>query len=124
MLATVKDLTERVLRWTRGAIRTDAWLREQGALWARRYFSESQQRVAAIVAEILVAQVGVGFDALTPRSQFIEDLAMDDLEPTQVVLALEEEFGFSIPDCDCERLATVAELVSYLDGRVRSAEPA
>jgi acyl carrier protein len=45
---------------------------------------------------------------------------MDELEPTEVVLALEEQFQFSISDDDCLCLATVADVIRYLNERVHT----
>ena len=110
------------LDWLRRTLQTRSWTREQAILWARRYFPH-HERVAVAVAEILVAQLGVGFDSLRPATRFIEDLGMDDLEPTAVVMALEEEFKIAIPDADCERLTTVEDLMRYLNERVHAAPP-
>src|ERR1051325_6501426 len=98
---------------------TNRWTRKQAERWATGPLLRPEQDVAAKVAEILVEQVGVGFDSLAPGSRFIDDFDMDELEPTQVVMALEEEFGFSISDADSARLATIADLVRYLHERVQ-----
>lgn len=74
--------------------------------------------MAAFVAELLCEQLGVGFEQLEPQTRFLEDLAMDDLEPVEIVMALEEELGISIPQEDCAGLGTVEELVRYLHGRM------
>ena len=87
--------------------------------WARSYFPEAQQSLAADVASILVEQLGVSLKSLYPTARFIEDLGVDDLDAVEVVMALEEEFEFSIPDDDCECLMTVVELVEYLYRRVQ-----
>jgi acyl carrier protein len=114
LLASVEIL----LNWFRRTLQTSRWTREQASRWVALHFPE-HERLAATVAEILGAQVGVGFDSLAPATRFIEDLGMDDLEPVEVVLALEEELGLSIPDSDCERLTTVGDLVRYLHERVQ-----
>src|ERR1051325_1043938 len=88
--------------------------------WATTLFPEAQRDIARRVADILIEQVGVGLDSLAPNTRFIEDLGMTDLEPVEVVMALEVEFGFAIPSADCEPLETIQDLVRYLDQRVRS----
>src|SRR4051812_43735374 len=105
-----------LLNWFRRTMHTSGWTHEQAHLWATHYFPQ-HERVAAIVAETLFTQVGVSFDSLAPDIRLTEDLGMDDLEPAQVVIALEQEFALSIPDADCERLATVGNLVRYLHER-------
>jgi acyl carrier protein len=108
------------LQWFRRILHTDGWIREQAERWATAHFPGPDHGIAAKVAEILVEQVGIGFDSLAPTTRFIEDLGMDDLEPVTVVMALEEEFGFSIPDADTALLATIADLVRYLHERVQA----
>jgi acyl carrier protein len=99
---------------------TEGWLKEQGDLWAARFYPGDQSRVAAITVSILVENVGVGFERMEPSTRFIEDLGMDELEPVEFVMALEEEFGFKISDEDAARLGTLGALISYLHERVRT----
>ena len=91
---------------------------KEAAEWAGTRFPGHLQPVAACLAELLCEQLGVGLSSIEPTSTFIEDLQMDDLEPVEVVMALEEEFGVTIPDEDCEQLETVAVLVEYLYQRL------
>jgi acyl carrier protein len=53
---------------------------------------------------------------ITPRTRFIEDLALDSLDYIDWVLEAESVFGVRIPDRDAERLRTVGD---YL-GRLRN----
>jgi acyl carrier protein len=65
--------------------------------WAAARFSPEQRLVAAVVAQLLCEQLSVGFAQLEPHTRFIEDLDMTDLEPVEVVMAIEEEFKIEIP---------------------------
>lgn len=76
--------------------------------------------MAAFVVELLCHQIGVELTAIEPATTFTVDLQMDDLEPVEFVMALEEELGIHIPDVDCGRLGTVSALVSYLYERLSS----
>jgi acyl carrier protein len=80
------------------------------------------QAVAAFVAEVLCEQIGVPLSQLEPATRFTEDLGMDELEPVEFVMALEDDLEFSIPDEDCARLGTVAVLVWYLHERIAGRE--
>ena len=88
--------------------------------WAAARFSPEFRAIAAFVADLLREQLGVGFAQLEPETSFIEDLHMIDLEPVEVVMALEQELGFEIPDEDCESLATISALVLYLHRRLHA----
>ncbi len=66
------------------------------------------------VKDIIVEQLGVNADQVTPEASFIEDLGADSLDTVELVMAFEEEFGADIPDEDAEKLTTVGAVVSYM----------
>ena len=66
------------------------------------------------VKEIIVEQLGVNAEQVTPEASFIEDLGADSLDTVELVMAFEEEFGAEIPDEDAEKLTTVGAVVNYL----------
>ena len=66
------------------------------------------------VREIIVEQLGVNAEQVTPEASFIEDLGADSLDTVELVMAFEEEFGAEIPDEDAEKLQTVGAVISYL----------
>jgi len=69
------------------------------------------------VKEIIVEQLGVNADQVTPEASFIEDLGADSLDTVELVMAFEEEFGAEIPDEDAEKLTTVGAVIEYLKGK-------
>ncbi len=69
------------------------------------------------VKEIIVEQLGVNPDQVTPEAKFIEDLGADSLDTVELVMAFEEEFGAEIPDEDAEKLQTVGDVVKYIEER-------
>ncbi|HPF99299.1 MAG TPA: acyl carrier protein [Kiritimatiellia bacterium] len=66
------------------------------------------------VKDIIVEQLGVNPEQVTPEASFIEDLGADSLDTVELVMAFEEEFGAEIPDEDAEKLTTVGAVISYL----------
>lgn len=66
------------------------------------------------VKEIIIDQLGVNAEQVTPDASFIEDLGADSLDQVELVMAFEEAFGAQIPDEDAEKLTTVGKVVSYL----------
>ena len=92
----------------------------KAAQWAESRFPAELRPIAAFAADLLRDQLGVGFAQLEPQTRFIEDLGMDDLEPVEVVMALEEELDIEIPDADAKPLLTVSELVDYLHHRLHA----
>ncbi len=70
--------------------------------------------VAEKVKEIIVEQLGVTPEQVTPEASFIEDLGADSLDTVELVMALEEEFDIQIPDEEAEKITTVQQAVDYI----------
>jgi len=70
--------------------------------------------VAAKVKEIIVQQLGVDADKVTPDASFVDDLGADSLDVVELVMAFEEEFGVEIPDEAAEKIANVKDAIEYL----------
>ena len=70
--------------------------------------------VAGKVKEIIVEQLGVTPEQVTPEASFIEDLGADSLDTVELVMALEEEFDVQIPDEEAEKITTVQQAVDYI----------
>lgn len=66
------------------------------------------------VKDIIVEQLGVNAEQVTPEATFIEDLGADSLDTVELVMAFEEEFGAEIPDEDAEKLTSVGAVIKYL----------
>ena len=73
--------------------------------------------IAEKVKKIVVEQLGVAEDQVTPDAKFIEDLGADSLDQVELVMALEEEFDSDIPDEDAEKLTTVGAAIAYVEGK-------
>ncbi len=71
--------------------------------------------IADKVKKIVVEQLGVNEDQVTPEAKFIEDLGADSLDQVELVMALEEQFGAEIPDEDAESLTTVGAAIEYIE---------
>src|ERR1041384_4257499 len=69
--------------------------------------------------DIIVEQLGVNADQVTPDAKFIEDLGADSLDIVELVMALEEEFGSEIPDEQAEKLLTVGDVIKYIEDTQR-----
>ena len=65
------------------------------------------------IREIVVEQLGVKPEQITPEAKFIEDLGADSLDTVELVMALEEEFGNEIPDESAEKLVSVGDVIRF-----------
>ena len=66
------------------------------------------------VKAVVVDQLNVEEDEVVEDASFIDDLGADSLGIVELVMALEEEFGISIPDEDAESIKPVGDAVSYI----------
>jgi len=76
----------------------------------------------AKLQDILIEQLGVKRELLTPEARIQEDLGADSLELVQIAMAAEETFSILIPDNETEQIKTVQDLyeaIGSLLGRTR-----
>ncbi len=71
--------------------------------------------VESRVKEIIVEQLGVNPEQVTPEATFVDDLGADSLDTVELVMALEEEFSLEIPDEDAEKITSVKDAINYID---------
>ncbi|XP_019719994.1 NADH:ubiquinone oxidoreductase subunit AB1b [Hippocampus comes] len=53
-------------------------------------------------------------EKLQTSSHFMKDLGLDSLDQVEIIMAMEDEFGFEIPDAEAEKLMTPSEIVNYI----------
>ncbi|MBM4304398.1 MAG: acyl carrier protein [Deltaproteobacteria bacterium] len=70
------------------------------------------------VKNIIVEQLGVDMETVTPEASFIDDLGADSLDIVELVMTMEEEFDLEIPDEDAEKIKTVNDVISYIKTKV------
>ena len=75
----------------------------------------SENPPADRIKKIIVEQLGVNEDQVTPEAKFIEDLGADSLDTVELVMALEEEFGTEIPDEEAEKLQSVGDVIKFIE---------
>lgn len=76
--------------------------------------------IEAKVKEIIINELGVDAEKVTPEASFVEDLGADSLDTVELVMAFEEEFGMEIPDEEAEKLRTVGDAISYISNNSQS----
>lgn len=73
--------------------------------------------VAEKVKKIIVDQLGVSADEVKPEASFVEDLGADSLDLTELIMAMEEEFGIEIDDDDAQKIVKVQDAISYIEAK-------
>ena len=72
------------------------------------------------VKKIVVEQLGVKEDEVTPNASFVDDLGAASLDTVELVMALEEEFECEIPDEDAGQITTGKQAVNYVKPHVKA----
>ncbi len=72
--------------------------------------SSIEERVKKIICE----QLDVEEKDVVPKASFVDDLGADSLDQVELIMAMEEEFGISIPDEDAEKIGTVQDAIDYI----------
>ncbi len=80
----------------------------------------SDQELKDKVTQIIVQQLGVEADKVTPDSTFIDDLGADSLDIVELIMAFEEEFGIDIPDEDADKITAVKNVLEYIKAHTAS----
>ena len=80
----------------------------------------AEKSIEEKVKDIIVEQLGVNPEQVTPQASFIEDLGADSLDIVELVMAFEEEFSVEVPDEDAEKLQTVGDVIKYIEERAKA----
>lgn len=78
-----------------------------------------QKTVFSITGEVLAID-----DPLEPRMSLRDDLDADSLSLIMLFMALEDEFGGTIPEQDFDKISTLGDIISYINGRLAEAASA
>lgn len=71
------------------------------------------------VKRILVDRVGLPEEnVVDDRDATFEDMGLDSLAFVEIQLAIQQEYGFTIPDEDAEKLTTVGQGIDYVNQRL------
>ena len=85
-----------------------------GVLFRWRNLSVSiEEKVIGIVSD----QLDVPKEEISRESSFVDDLKADSLDIVELVMALEDEFDVKIPDEDYDKIKTVGNAITYIEGK-------
>ncbi len=68
--------------------------------------------------KIVVEQLSVDEEQVTPEASITDDLGADSLDRVELVMAIEQEFNIEISDEDAEKIKTIQDAVTYVQKRV------
>ena len=72
------------------------------------------------VRKVLMEQLEVSEDEVTPTASIVDDLGADSLDVVEIVMGLKEEFDIEVSDQDAEKLPTVQDIVNYVEEKAKA----
>ncbi len=76
--------------------------------------AQSEQEILQGIAELVNEETGLPTESVELDKSFTEDLDIDSLSMTSIVVQAEDKFGVKIPDEDIKNLSTVRDVVAYV----------
>ena len=70
------------------------------------------------IKDIIEEQLFIDRDEITSESNIFTDFNADSLDFVEVLLSVEDVFDIEIPDEDADEMATVADLIRYVEGKL------
>ncbi|KAF4528087.1 hypothetical protein B566_EDAN016507 [Ephemera danica] len=117
---TMKELNDRVMRVCQefDKITVDKTCRDSLARQPKRWYSSKEPLTLELIRDRVLLVLKL-YDKITPEklsidSHFLNDLGLDSLDHVEVIMAMEDEFGFEIPDGDAEKLLKPSDIVRYV----------
>lgn len=74
------------------------------------------------VKKIIIDQLDVNAEQVTPEASFLDDLGADSLDTVELVMAFEEEFKEEIkgeiPEAEAEKMRTVKDVIDFINKKI------
>ncbi len=70
------------------------------------------------IKEIVAEQLDVDPEEVVPEASFVDDLGADSLDLTELIMAMEDEFGMEIDDEEAQKLRTVQDVIDYIESKL------
>jgi acyl carrier protein len=73
--------------------------------------------------DILVNRIGLSEDMVRDDpSMSFEEMGLDSLAFVEIQLAVQQQYGFTIPDEDAQEITTVGDAIAYTNRRLQEQE--
>ncbi len=71
------------------------------------------------IKDIMETELGKNRNDVTLECDIIKDLGLDSLDIVTLIMAVEDEYGFTADDDEIAALKTVGDVVSYIEKRTK-----
>ena len=72
-----------------------------------------EEKIKKIIADTL----SVDQSQIVPEASFVDDLGADSLDLTELIMAMEDEFGVDISDSEAEKMVLVKDAINYVNAQ-------
>lgn len=69
------------------------------------------------VKSLVAEKLGLDSSAVSPESNFVDDLNADSLDLADLVMALEDKYGLTFGDADTDKFKTVGDVVNAIESK-------
>ena len=73
------------------------------------------EEIANKIKQLIAGHLGADITKVTEDANFVNDLGADSLDSIELVMSLEEEFGFEISDSEAEKITTVGDAIKFIE---------
>ncbi len=70
------------------------------------------------IADIIAKQLSADLETITEDTNIIDDLGADSLDVVEMLMAVEESVGVTVPDEEIPNLKTVRDIVEYVEANM------
>lgn len=67
------------------------------------------------IRKMLAQQLKIDESKITPEAEVVKDLGADSLDVVELMMALEDEYGVTLPEGKVEAVKTVQDIVTMLE---------
>lgn len=71
---------------------------------------------------IIKVQPGIDETKIVPAARLTEDLEIDSLTKVELALAMEDAFGFYLPDEELQNVATVSDAIALIESKMKESK--
>ena len=69
-----------------------------------------------ILKTIVAEYLGTNPEEILTEARLYEDLSLESLDVTELILEVEERFAVEIPEAAVEKMRTVGDILTFLEG--------
>ncbi len=67
------------------------------------------------VCKMLAEQLGIAAESIKAEQEVVKDLGADSLDVVELMMALEDEYGITLPEGEVENVKTVQDIVDMMN---------